>query len=117
MRAGIGSLGLVILSAAIGCGNNTNNGNGTVQFTASGEVLALGGYAFPPANAGDPDFVDGWEVHFTKFIAVFDKVTLSANPDAVPQPERLPHAQTVHRSMASCGLEPCTLAERMSHLI
>jgi hypothetical protein len=55
-----------------------------VQFTASGEVLALHGYAFPPANAGDPDFVDGWEVHFTKFLAVFDKVVLAENPDTAP---------------------------------
>jgi hypothetical protein len=69
-----------------GCGGGTNNDNsgGTVQLSASGEVLALGGYAFPPATAGDPDFVDGWEVHFTKFIAVFDKVTLSENPDTSP---------------------------------
>ena len=65
-----------------GCGGGSSNnsdggsGGGSVQFTASGEVLALGGYAFPPATAGDPDFVDGWEMHFTKFIAVFDKVTL-----------------------------------------
>jgi hypothetical protein len=66
-----------------GCGTSTSNG-GSVQFTASGEVLALGGYAFPPANAGDPDFVDGWDVHFTKFIAVFDKVTLSETPDTSP---------------------------------
>ena len=55
-----------------------------MQFTASGEVLALGGYAFPPATAGDPDFVDGWEVHFTKLLAVFDKMTLSENPDTSP---------------------------------
>jgi hypothetical protein len=74
---------------AVGCGNSTSNpdgggSGGSVQFTASGEVLALGGYAFPPATAGDPDFVDGWEVHFTKFIAVFDKVTLSETPDTSP---------------------------------
>ena len=60
-------------------GNSTSN-NGTIQFTASGEVLALGGYAFPPAMSGDPDFVDGWEVHFTKFLAVFDKVTPVGEP-------------------------------------
>ncbi len=72
--------------ATAGCGGNgaaTKSGGGTVQFTASGEVLALGGYAFPPVNAGDADFVDGWEVHFTKFIAVFDKVTLSETPGLV----------------------------------
>lgn len=60
------------------------SGGGAVQFTASGEALALGGYAFPPAMSGDPDFVDGWEVRFTKFIAVFDHVKLSENPDISP---------------------------------
>ena len=82
---------LAAVAAAFGCGGNgSTNGDGgagtggTVQFTASGEVLALGGYAFPPATPGDPDFVDGWEVHFTKFIAVFDKVKLSTNPDTSP---------------------------------
>jgi hypothetical protein len=71
----------------IGCGNpaaNNGAGGGTVQFTASGEALALGGYAFPPATAGNPDFVDGWEVRFSKLIAVFDHVTLSENPDVAP---------------------------------
>jgi hypothetical protein len=61
-----------------------NGGPGTVLFTASGEVLALGGYAFPPATTGAAAFVDGWEVQFTKFFAVFDKVTLSTNPDTSP---------------------------------
>ena len=85
MRRWYGTTLVVAAAAVIGCGGGTNNGSGgTVQFTASGEVLALGGYAFPPASAGDPDFVDGWEVHFTKFIAVFDKVTLSENPDTSP---------------------------------
>ena len=75
-------LAALAVAAVAGCGGgSTPSGGGTVQFTASGEVLALGGYAFPPANAGDADFVDGWEVHFTKFIAVFDKVTLSEGPD------------------------------------
>ncbi len=58
--------------------------SGSIQFTASGEVLALGGYSFPAAMAGDPDFVDGWEVRFEKFIAVFDRVTISENPDTAP---------------------------------
>ena len=49
--------GLIIAAATlVGCGDGSNNnsdgggGGGTVQFTASGEVLALGGYALP---AGD----------------------------------------------------------------
>jgi hypothetical protein len=66
-----------------GCGGSSEGG-GSVQFTASGEVLALGGYAFPPANPMDPAFSDGWEVQFSMFIAVFDKVTLSQNPDTSP---------------------------------
>src|SRR5947209_5624911 len=68
----------VLCIAMAGCSSGAKGG--PVQFTASGESLALGGYDFP----GDPSFSDGWEIRFTKFLAVFDKVTLSANPDAVP---------------------------------
>jgi hypothetical protein len=75
--------------AALGCGNTTSpspdggggGGAGTVTFTASGEVLALGGYAYPPATADDPAFVDGWEVKFTSLITTIDKINLSTNPD------------------------------------
>src|SRR5579862_9546226 len=73
---------LLMSLSLVGCGNG--GGNNSVQVTASGEVLALDGYAFPPAMQGDPDFVDGWQVEFTKFIAVFDNVTLAENPDTVP---------------------------------
>ncbi len=55
-----------------------------ILFTASGEVLALGGYAFPPANPDDPAFVDGWDVHFEEVLVTVDKVTLSDNPDKNP---------------------------------
>src|SRR5258708_6286145 len=72
--------GLAMVVFALGCGGN----GGSVQFTASGEVLALGGYAFPPASSGSPAFSDGWEIHFSKFLAVFDRVTLSENPDTSP---------------------------------
>jgi|SRR5579883_1546487 len=94
-------LTLALTIAVLGCNNNpamtdasTNGdmgssgscqgGPGSVQFTASGEVLALGGYAFPPPMNAAGVFVDGWEVHFNKFFAVFDKVTLSTNPDTSP---------------------------------
>jgi hypothetical protein len=61
----------------------TDQGSNAVLITASGEVLALGGYTFPPA---DPDvaFRDGWEVKFTKMLVTFDHVMLSSNPDKVP---------------------------------
>jgi Spy/CpxP family protein refolding chaperone len=76
-------LGMLTTVLAIGCSAGTTASGGSIQLTASGEVLALDGYAFPPA-AGDTDFVDGWEVRFTKVIAVFDKVTLAENPDTAP---------------------------------
>jgi hypothetical protein len=59
-------------------------GAGQLLLTASGETLALNGYDFPAANAGDPVFADGWQVRFDHFIATFDKVTLWTNPDMVP---------------------------------
>src|SRR5438132_9065980 len=75
---------VVAIAFLAGCGSGPSGGNGTVKFTASGEVLALGGYDFPPATAMDPAFVDGWEVRFEKFLVVFDKVTLSEAPDTSP---------------------------------
>ena len=59
-------------------------GPGHILLTASGEVLALGGYAFPPANSGDVAFVDGWEFVFDKVLVTFDHVRLSQNPDKSP---------------------------------
>ncbi len=78
------NLGIAAAMSAAACGNSGTTGAGTVQFSASGEVLALGGYDFPPADSSAGVFVDGWSVKFTKFIAVFDKVTLSENPDTSP---------------------------------
>ncbi len=59
-------------------------GAGGVTFAASGEVLALTGYDFPPAQSDNPSFVDGWEVRFTRLLVTVDKIKLSANPDKVP---------------------------------
>jgi hypothetical protein len=59
-------------------------GSGGVRFAASGEVLALTGYAFPPAKPDDPVFVDGWQVSFTHLLTTIDKVTLYDNPDISP---------------------------------
>jgi hypothetical protein len=58
-------------------------GAGQMLLTASGESLAQQGYNFPdlPSNGV---FADGWEVRFAHFIAIFDQVTLSGNPDRVP---------------------------------
>lgn len=58
-------------------------GAGQLLLTASGEALAEQGYNFPdmPSNGV---LADGWEVRFQHFIAIFDKVTISLNPDKVP---------------------------------
>ena len=56
-------------------------GRGNVWFAASGEVLALTGYSFPPASADDAAFVDGWDVKFTRLLTTINKIQLSENPD------------------------------------
>jgi hypothetical protein len=61
----------------------TNPGAGGVWFTASGEVLALGGYGFPPDPNGIA-FVDGWEMRFERLLVTFDNITLAQNPDLNP---------------------------------
>jgi hypothetical protein len=91
MKRGIIGLGCASLALAA-CGSDSDSGGssgggGKVQFTASGEVLALGGYDFPPAAAGDPAFVDGWEIRFDELIVTLDKITLSENPDLSPTDE------------------------------
>jgi hypothetical protein len=74
---------LLASSMLAACGDDTTNG-GKIQFTASGEVLALGGYGFPPATEDDPAFVDGWEVKFSKLLVTIDHINLSENPDRSP---------------------------------
>jgi len=59
----------------------TDPGKGNIWFAASGEVLALTGYSFPPASDGAAAFVDGWDVKFTRLLTTIDKITLSENPD------------------------------------
>jgi hypothetical protein len=55
-----------------------------VLVTASGEVLALGGYDFPPATSDDVYFVDGWEIRYDRVLATFDHVMLNENPGKSP---------------------------------
>ncbi len=73
---------LLFVVAVLAC--TSSSGGGSVIFAASGEALALSGYAFPPVNAGDPAFVDGWSVKFDRVLVTVDKVTLSKNPDKNP---------------------------------
>ena len=80
---------LIFTTALLGpaCGSSSSSdagGGGSIQFTASGEVLALGGYGFPPATADSAAFVDGWEVKFSKLLVTVDHITLSESPDTSP---------------------------------
>jgi hypothetical protein len=59
-------------------------GKAGILFSASGEALALTGYAFPPVQDTDPAFVDGWDVHFRRLLVTIDALRLSENPDSVP---------------------------------
>ncbi|MFI5308931.1 MAG: hypothetical protein ACHQ53_16355, partial [Polyangiales bacterium] len=76
-----GVMSALAVLCALGCASSSSSGGGgTVQFTASGEVLALGGYDFP----ADPDFVDGWQIRFDELLVTLDDITLSENPDKSP---------------------------------
>jgi hypothetical protein len=75
--------GLSMVSSALlgACSSSSNEAGGKVQVTASGEVLALGGDAFPPATADAPAFADGWELKFSKLLVTVDLISLSESPD------------------------------------
>jgi hypothetical protein len=75
------------LVTLIGCGGGGNDKGGTIQLTASGEVLALGGYTYPPADMNSPAFVDGWDVKFEKVLVTVDHITFSEMPDLSPTDE------------------------------
>jgi len=84
----LGILGLVastaLTSACDGSDTSSPSAGGSFVFTASGEVLALGGYDFPFTDAG---FVDGWEVKFTELLVTVDKIKVTENPDLDPGDE------------------------------
>jgi hypothetical protein len=73
-----------------------DQGANSILVTASGEVLALGGYGFPPATADDVAFVDGWALSFSKVLVTFDHVTLSENPDRNPSDQSQTGALVAH---------------------
>jgi hypothetical protein len=89
-RAGLG-IGLLSLTCACSAGGGDDGfvapvdpGPGGILFTASGQIPAVSGYAFPPANAGDVAFVDGWQIEFSRILVTFDHLTLSEMPDLAP---------------------------------
>jgi hypothetical protein len=82
--ASIAAFALLALAGLTGCTpEDTTRPSPSVEVTVSGETLALGGYAFPPATDADVAFVDGWEVRFDEVLVTIDHVTLSDGPDQV----------------------------------
>jgi hypothetical protein len=73
----------------------TDPGPKSVLFTASGEELAFTGYAFPPGADGDPSFVDGWQIDFTRLLVTIDKITLWDNPNLHLTDQSLPPGNLV----------------------
>jgi hypothetical protein len=60
-------------------------GAGGILISASGEVLALTGFPFPPGDPGNDTYmVDGWNFALQRYITVFDHVTLWDNPNVAP---------------------------------
>jgi hypothetical protein len=79
------AIAVAVLACTGGCSDESDSAaGGTVQFAASGEMLALGGFSFPPAGAGDPAFVDGWQVRLDRMLVTVDNLTLFDNPDQSP---------------------------------
>src|SRR5438105_459354 len=54
----------------------------TFLVTVTGEGAATDGIGFPPsATGGEPYFLDGWQVTFTRVLVTVGSVHLSENPD------------------------------------
>ena len=51
----------------------------SIEVTISGETLGENGLPFVPVTPGDPQFVDGWDVKFDKYIVVIGNVRLTPN--------------------------------------
>jgi hypothetical protein len=68
-----------ILSAAA-CSNPTSEGKGTEKFTTWGEDFIEKGI---PAGDGTTGFVDGWSLHYDKFLVVFHDITVADAAGAV----------------------------------
>ncbi len=72
-------------------------GSGGILFSASGEVLALRGFKFPPNDpVNDTYMIDGWDFVLTEYISVFDHITLWDNPNAVPMDQSKHGAVVAH---------------------
>jgi len=61
-----------------------NLGAGQLLLSASGEVLSLDGFDWPPMGSGDTCMVDGWQFTLHRYLTVLADVTLWSTPNLVP---------------------------------
>jgi len=61
------------------------NTPGSIEVTFSGETLGVNGLPFQPVTAGDPVFVDGWNVSFDEILLVVGNFALA--PGATQSPD------------------------------
>jgi hypothetical protein len=64
----------------------TPNQPGSIEVTFSGETLGVNGLPFVPVTAGDPVFVDGWNISFDEVLVVLGNFRLA--PGATTSPDQ-----------------------------
>jgi hypothetical protein len=75
----------------------TDPGGGGILITASGEVLSLGGFLFPPKDPSmDTYMEDGWNFVLTEYITVFDHVEFWDNPNIAPMDQSMHGGLVAH---------------------
>lgn len=58
--------------------------NNSLLVTVTGEGAATDGVAFPAAVSGEPYFLDGWEVSYSRVLVTIGGATVHENPDLNP---------------------------------
>ncbi|MBI5532151.1 MAG: hypothetical protein HY898_05530 [Deltaproteobacteria bacterium] len=98
-RRWFASIAGVLSQCALGCGADAGTVPGTagtggsppvvdpgsLVMSASGQAPAVQGYAFPSTSSLDGQFVDGWEMTFSRVLITFANLSVSLNPDRSPQ--------------------------------
>lgn len=71
----------------------TGSVNNSLLVSITGEASATEGTGFPPASAGEPYFIDGWELTYEHVLVTIGGVTVSENPDLNPNDQSATGAQ------------------------
>ncbi len=74
--------GTTLTAPTINFTQSSPNTPQTVEVTFSGETLGINGLPFQPVTAGDPYFVDGWNMTIDEDLVVVGNIRLNSNPTA-----------------------------------